>query len=172
MCRNKKKHFKPTLPAIITGNVRSIYNNMDELTALRRHQRVYRECSLMLFTETWLTELTPDSIVTLDWFQLVRTDRTRESGKRKGGGLGLFVNDKWCNPGHITVKEKLCRGDIKLLAVSMRPYYLPRKFSHAIAIAAYVPPSANAKSARDVLHSAVSRLQTSSSSPPFNYQGL
>ena len=72
MCRNKKKRFKPTLPTVITGNVRSIYNKMDELTALTRHQREYRECSMMLFTETWLTEQTPFVVVLL----------TKRSGRR------------------------------------------------------------------------------------------
>ncbi len=43
-----------------------------------------------------------------------------------------------------------------MLAVSMRPYYLPREF----AIAAYIPPSANADAACDVLHSVTGRLQT------------
>lgn len=142
-----------------TGNVKFIYK-MDELTALTRHQREYRYGSMMLFTEIWLTELTPDSNTTLDGFQLIRADRTRESGKRKGGGLAVFVNDRWCNPGHITIKEKLCSGDIELLAINMRRYYLPRELSHVIALAAYIPPSANADSARDVLHSAGSRLQT------------
>lgn len=94
----------------------------------------------MMLTESWLTSLTPDTSVTLPGFQLLRADRTRDSGKRKGGGLAVFVNDRWCNPGHITVKEQLCSRDIELLAVSMRPYYLPREFSHVIAITAYVPP--------------------------------
>lgn len=84
---NKRKRFKPTLPAIITRNVRSIYNKMDELTPLTRHHREYRECSMMLFTESWLTEPTPDSNITPDRFQLIRSDRTWESGKRKEGGL-------------------------------------------------------------------------------------
>lgn len=94
--------------------------------------------------ETWLTELTPDSNVILDRFQLIRADRTLESDKRKGRGLAVFVNNRWCNPRHITVKEKLCSGDIELLAISVRPYYRPREFSNAIAIAAYVPASSNA----------------------------
>lgn len=113
-----------------------------------------------MFTETWLSPMTPDTAVTLDGFKLLRADRTRESGKRKGGGLAVFVNDRWCNSGHITIKERLCCREIELLAVGMRPYYLPREFSHVIAIAAYIPPSANADAARDVLHSVTSRLQT------------
>ncbi|KAI3351114.1 hypothetical protein L3Q82_005679 [Scortum barcoo] len=142
------------------GNVRPLPNKMDELAALTRHQREYRECSLLLFTETWLTALTPDTAAELDGFTLLRADRSKESGKRKGGGLAVLVNDRWCNPGHITVKEQHCCKDIELLAVSMRPYYLPREFTHALVVVVYVPPSANADAACDVLLSAVSRLQT------------
>ncbi|KAI3367053.1 hypothetical protein L3Q82_009685 [Scortum barcoo] len=67
---------------------------MDELATLTRHQREYLECSLLLFTETWLTALTPDTAAELDGFKLLRADRNRESGKRKGGGMAVFVNDK------------------------------------------------------------------------------
>ncbi|KAI3355004.1 hypothetical protein L3Q82_004792 [Scortum barcoo] len=42
----------------------------------------------------------------------------------------------------------------------MRPYYLTREFTHALVVVVYVPPSANADAACDVLLSAVSRLQT------------
>ncbi|KAI3371813.1 hypothetical protein L3Q82_024361, partial [Scortum barcoo] len=91
-----RRWYKPCLPSVITGNVRSLLNKMEELAALTRLQREYRECSLMHFTETWLNHLTPDSLVQLDGFHLVRADRnTRESGKKKGGGIALlFVNDK------------------------------------------------------------------------------
>jgi len=54
--------FKPVLPSVVTGNVRSLVNQTDELKAVTRHQREYRECSLMVFTETWLTEFTPDTL--------------------------------------------------------------------------------------------------------------
>ncbi|XP_029922299.1 NLR family CARD domain-containing protein 3-like [Myripristis murdjan] len=113
--RARRRRYRPVLPSIIMGNVRSLPNKMDELAALTRHQRDYRECSIMMFTETWLTELTPDTAADLDGFKLVRADRTRESGKRKGGGLAVFVNDRWCNSGHITIKEQLCCRDIELL---------------------------------------------------------
>ncbi|KAI3366149.1 hypothetical protein L3Q82_009973 [Scortum barcoo] len=105
------------------GNVRSLPNKMmDELAALTRHQREYRECSLLLFTETWLTALTPDTAAELDGLH------TPTGGQKQG--------------------ER------------MRPYYLPREFTHALVVVVYVPPSANADAACDVLLSAVSRLQT------------
>ncbi|KAI3358982.1 hypothetical protein L3Q82_015365 [Scortum barcoo] len=80
----RRRRYRPVLPSIIMGNVRSLPNKMDELAALtRHHQREYRECSLLLFTETWLTALTPDTAAELDGFTLLRADRSKESGKRK-----------------------------------------------------------------------------------------
>ena len=145
---------------IIMGNVRSLPNKMDELAALTRYQQEFRRCSMLLFTETWLSAQHTDASVQLDGFSLIRADRTESSGKREGGGLAVFVNDRWCNSRHITIKVQHCCRDIELLAVSVRPYYLPREFSHAIVVAVYIPPSANADAACDVISTTVHRLQT------------
>ncbi|KAJ8401574.1 hypothetical protein AAFF_G00378910 [Aldrovandia affinis] len=92
---------------------------------------------------------------------MVRVDRDRTlSCKKSAGGLILYVNTKWCNPGHVTVNEIICTPDIELLAVGLRPYDLPREFSHAIVVVVYIPPLANAVRACDVIHSTVARLQT------------
>lgn len=77
------------------GNVRSLVNKMDELEALVRTRRDYRESSIMCFTETWLYEQIPDANVTIPGFHMIRADRDLiASGKRKGGGLDLFVNSR------------------------------------------------------------------------------
>ena len=55
------------------------------------------------------------------------------------------------------MKEQQCTRDKDLLAVSMRPYYILRELN----IAVYIPLSANDAVACDVLHTLVSRLQTS-----------
>ena len=68
----------------------------------------------------------------------------------------MFVNERWCNPRHVSVKEQRCTRDIELLAVSIRPYHLPREFSHVIAITVYIPPSADAAAACELLHTVVS----------------
>lgn len=65
-CWERKRRYKPCFPSIIMGNVRSLPNKMEELTALTRLQREYCECSIMCFTEAWLNGLITDSIVTLD----------------------------------------------------------------------------------------------------------
>ncbi|XP_061132343.1 uncharacterized protein LOC133152617 [Syngnathus typhle] len=160
-CRQRKRRYKLCLPSVIMGNMRSLQSKMEVLTALTRTQREYRECSLMCFTETRLINLSPDSHLSLDGLQVVRADRSAmECGKRRGGGLTVFVNDRWCHPGHVSVKERLCSSDLELLVVSKRPYYLPKEFSHVIAVTVYIPPSVVAATATNRIHAIVSRLQT------------
>ncbi|KAI2649597.1 RNA-directed DNA polymerase from mobile element jockey [Labeo rohita] len=155
------RKFKPFLPSIIMGNVRSLANKMDELTALSQSQREYRECSVMCFTETWLHQDIPDDYATVTGFHMVRADRDCVgSGKRKGGGLAVLVNNRWCNPAHITVKECICNPDVELCAVGLRPYYLPREFSHVVMVIVYAPPSANPSIVCDTIHSVIARIQT------------
>ncbi|KAI4898658.1 hypothetical protein NFI96_029389 [Prochilodus magdalenae] len=73
--RERKGRYKPCLPSIIMGNVRSLANKTDELSALIRTQREYRECSILCFTESWLNQNVPDSHVHLNGFTSVRADR-------------------------------------------------------------------------------------------------
>lgn len=128
--RARRWRYKPFLPSIIMGNVNSLPNKCEELEALIKTDRIYRECSLYCLTETWLTDAVPDSAVNIPGFTMVRADRLPEKcGKTKGGGLVLLVNDRWCRSGHITIKEKICCWDAEVLAVSLRPYYVPREFS-------------------------------------------
>ena len=64
---------------------------MDELAALMRSQCVFREASVVCFTETWLRDNIPDSTVNLAGFHCVRADRScREGGKRAGGGVAIY----------------------------------------------------------------------------------
>ena len=68
------------------GNVNSLPNKIDELSALN-NQRIYRDSSLFIFTETWLNHLVPDANVDLLGFTAVRADRdTKASGKSKRWG--------------------------------------------------------------------------------------
>lgn len=160
-CKDKARKYKPYVPSLIMGNVRSLDNKMDELTALVRRENIFRECSLMCFTETWLHDGIPDSSIDINGFSVVRGDRRREEcSKRRGEGLAVYVNNMWCHPGHVTVKERVCSPDIEFLAVGLRPYYMPREFSHAILITVYIPPSANATGACDLIYSVTAKLQT------------
>ena len=72
----------------------------------------------------------------------------------------MLVNNRWCHPGHITVKCHICIPDIEVMAVGFRPFYLPREFTSVILIAVYIPLSAVAENACDVISSIVAKMQT------------
>ena len=115
---------------------------MDELRLLTRYNHAYREANVMVFTETWLREDIPDSMLELDGFTSSRADREATSGKSKGGGLAVYVSSRWCS--QYTVRDKHCDRDVELLCLSLRPFYLPREFGNIVICAVYIPPSANA----------------------------
>lgn len=67
------------------------------------NQRTYQENSLFIFMETWLNHLVWDAYMDLPGFTAVRADRdTKTSGKCKGRGLIMYVNNRWCNLGQIS----------------------------------------------------------------------
>lgn len=161
--RNSRRGYKPVLPFVIMGNVRSLVNNADELSACLKYDRLYRQSSLLCFSETWLSDKTPESYVKMDGFTLHRMDRDQaRTGKKQGGGVCLYVNDRWCHPCHVTVKERVCDPNIELLTVSCRPYYLPRELSHVIALVVYISPSGNGKLATETISRITYDLQRSS----------
>ena len=80
----------------------------------------------MIFSESWLHTDVPDHNVSTEGFHTVRADRDcSTSGKRKGGGLAVYLNDRWCNPGHITVNDCICGPDIELLDADAIPTIYP-----------------------------------------------
>ncbi|KAJ8046645.1 hypothetical protein HOLleu_05396 [Holothuria leucospilota] len=139
------------------GNVQSLKNKMDELHSCVRYLQEFRQISLMSFTETWLDGSVADNCVSIDGFKLVRGDRDLNlAEKQKGGGVCLYVNEQWCHPNNVTVKHYSCTTNVEILAVGLRPYYLPREFSHVIHLTVYVP---NRNVAKDTAVELCSTLQ-------------
>ena len=89
--RKRNNDKKTYLPSVVMGNVRSLANKTDELAALVKNQAEYKDSSLLCFTESWLHDNIPDCAVEQDGFTMVRADRNKDSGKRKGGGGGIVV---------------------------------------------------------------------------------
>ena len=56
------------LPSLIMGNVRSLGNKMDELTVLTWSHQEYLECSLMIFSKSWLRTDVPEHNVSTEGF--------------------------------------------------------------------------------------------------------
>ncbi|PIK35952.1 hypothetical protein BSL78_27216 [Apostichopus japonicus] len=91
-----------------------------------------------------------------------RSDRTPESLKERGGGVCAFINNKWCSPNNVHIKETLCTPDIELLALTIRPFYLPREFPAIHINVVYIPPSANVETAHAILIGLIAEQQTKS----------
>lgn len=135
-----KGDINRTFRLIIMGNMRSLGNKMEELTALARRLREYRECSLMCFTSTWL-QVIPDEN-TIESFQTMRAVRIhRQCSKKQGGIVAVFANNRWCNPGHIKVKESVCSPNIETFGRSTSPILFATLY--VIVVAAYIPPCAS-----------------------------
>ena len=74
----------------------------------------------MCFTETWLQEHMLDSNASKLGFKTIWSNGdNRGSGRSKGRGITVLVNNRWCNPGLGMLKEEICTEDIELLAVSL-----------------------------------------------------
>lgn len=91
LVRFRERGLRSPLPSILLSNVRSLCNKMDELRLLIRTNRDFSLTSVLCFTESWLTEATPDSAAQMTGFQLLRADRDPIlSHKAKGGGF-VFI---------------------------------------------------------------------------------
>jgi len=139
--------------------VRSLMNKMDELKIWTLTQKWLMDCNVMFFTETWLCNDVPNSVVHMDGRSFFRADRVAATcGKNKGGGVCIYVNKSWCTDSVIV--DTYCSADLEFLIIKCRPFYLPREFTCIVAAAVYVPPDTNANVAMKELCAAISKLQT------------
>lgn len=164
--RLRNRGDRPPLPSVILSNVRSLKNKIEELRVITRTWHEYRESCFMVFTETWLHRDIPCSLVELDGFSLVRADRDENSGKSRGGGVCIYIKDKWCCQ-HM-VRDTVCNPDVELLCLSLRPFYLPREFGNIIICAVYVPLIGNAANAARCISDCVNeQLRRTPAAPIF-----
>ncbi|KAI2664123.1 RNA-directed DNA polymerase from mobile element jockey [Labeo rohita] len=147
--RLRKRPFRPPLPSIILANVRSLRNKMDLLHAKCSMERGYKDACIIVLTETWLDEEVPESEVSLDHFTILRADRTHQSGKVRGGGICIYVNNRWCD--NIKIHNRICTPDVEMMTVSLRPFHLPREFQTVVVTCVYICPSANARVAAELV---------------------
>lgn len=114
----------PAIPSVLLANVRSLDDKMDDLRLWRSMQREVRDCSVYIFSETWLTDKIPDSGVELEGLTLHRADRVMSStGKLRGGGWAVYTKNSWCSDARVILKS--CSPDAEQMVVKCRPFYLP-----------------------------------------------
>jgi len=71
---------KPPIPTIVLANVRSLDNKLDYIRLLRSTQRTVRDCCVVVFTETWLSNSVPDGAIHLDQLTCYLADRALVAG--------------------------------------------------------------------------------------------
>ncbi|KAK1797517.1 hypothetical protein P4O66_000811 [Electrophorus voltai] len=86
-------------------------------------------------------------------------DGTADSGKSRGGGVCVMVNNNWCNNANVVTLARSCSPNLELLALKFRPFYLPREFTSVIVSTVYIPPQANMDTALWELHEALTQFQ-------------
>lgn len=141
LLRLRKQPHKPPLLSLYLSNVRSKVHKTDELELQLARNRCVGDCCVLIITESWLHPGIPDASVQLAGRTLHRWDRTKDSGKRRGGGLCIFVHNDWCNNSMIV--DKHCSPDLEYVSVRCRPFYLPRELTVVIVTSVYIPPNAN-----------------------------
>ena len=91
LTRLRKLPNKPPLPSLFLANVRSIVPKINELELRIDTNNFVRNCCVMIMTETWLHPGIPDAAVQLAGHTIHHQDCNSESGKRKGGGLCVLL---------------------------------------------------------------------------------
>ncbi|KAK1787161.1 hypothetical protein P4O66_017536, partial [Electrophorus voltai] len=71
-----------------------------------------------------------------------------------------MVNNSWCNNANVVTLTRSCSPNLELLALKLRPFYLPREFTSVIINTVYIPPQANMDTALCELHEALTQFQT------------
>ena len=74
---NKNRLFKPYLLNLIFGNIQSIRNKMDELCGNVGYHHNLRTCSVVCFSETWLTLNDTKEHVKQEEYKLFASDSHR-----------------------------------------------------------------------------------------------
>ena len=156
------------LPSIILSNTQSLRNKTEELQMLVRSNHDFRDSCILAFSESWLSERDLAADLEIDGFGTpFRLDRDATvTGKSSGGGVCLYINDRWCNAKSVIVRESMCTPDVELLSVSLRPAYLPREFPQIFITVVYIHPKANDANACEKILKVVQKLQLISPEAP------
>ena len=167
--RMRRNKTKLPLPSMIVSNVKSINpknpnHNFDELLANCRFTREFRDASLLCFSETWFIDkkVTNKSVAIDEFGEPYRMDRdSKQTGKERGGGVCLYVSEKFCDRASVAVKQRMCTPELELISVSLRPRYLPREFGRIFVTVVYVAgyDSTSAARAGKAIAAAVRDLQ-------------
>lgn len=71
---------------ILHLNIRSIVNKIELIRHLLNDEQIDALC----LTESWLTDYVTDDLIHIDGYKILRKDREKDHGTRRGGGF-VFI---------------------------------------------------------------------------------
>ncbi|KAK1788609.1 hypothetical protein P4O66_002686 [Electrophorus voltai] len=138
----------------------SLDSKLDNLWARIKVHRDIRDCNLLCFTESWLnTAVLSQAIQPPKFFSVHCMDKTVNSGKLRGSGVCVMVNNSWCNNSNVVTLACSCSPNLELLTIKFFPFYLPCEFTSVIVNTVYILPQANTDSALWEFHEALTQFQ-------------
>ncbi len=94
-------------------------------------------------------------------FSVHHADRIPDlSGKSKGVGVCLMINNSWCDRKNAHPIQSLCSPDQEYLTLLCRPFWLPREFPAVVITAVYIPPQADTDAALKELYGNLCKQET------------
>ena len=111
---------KMPIPKIVSCNIRSLLGKIDELQSLASDNE-FKNVGAFLIQESWLTSEIDDMVVSLDGFDLWRSDRPVRH-RNRGGGVVTYIRRSWSKSSHISYEFN--SKHINALIVKCKPPYL------------------------------------------------
>lgn len=97
----------------------SLDNKLDYIRLQLTTQQEFRDCCVLVFTETWLSDRGPDAAVQLHGLTTFCADRNAAlCGKTHGGGLCVYISSKWCK--NAVLACNYCSSLVEFMATSIR----------------------------------------------------
>ena len=70
-------------------NIRSINRKLEEVVRILDQG----DLEILCITESWLNKSVPDHMISICGYNLLRHDRTKDSGKQTGGGIIVYYKN-------------------------------------------------------------------------------
>lgn len=95
LARLRKQPHKFPLPSIYLTN--TMVHKTDELELQLAANHYIHNCCVLIITTTWLHPQIHDAAVQLAGCTLLHWDRNKDSGKSRGGGFCIYMQNDWSN---------------------------------------------------------------------------
>ena len=94
-------------------NVRSLYEHIDEI------RLSFTNYDVITFTETWLTDKLPNSMLSVEDYSLLRQDRKGAHVKERGGGIAVYLTRKLMNCASCDPNLSTCTHDLEQMWIKL-----------------------------------------------------